>query len=112
MNGSNIPPRDQFALGIKAFNDIIVGKYYIIETPAPTLTQYVGKVIEKTDDRLRVLYDDDDYQETLLREQINGGTIYPTRYTFYAPYPRPTGGTRQRRRRQQRRRKSRRVYRK
>jgi hypothetical protein len=106
MNGSNIPPRDQFALGIKAFNDIIVGKYYIIESPAPTLTKYVGKVIEKTDDHLIILYDDD-YQETLLREQINGGTIYPTRYTFYAPYPRPTGGTR---RRQQRRRKSRRAY--
>jgi hypothetical protein len=110
MNSPNLMPSDQFALGIKSFDDIMVDKHYIIRFPHSS-DSFIGKVIEKLDDRLRVLFVDDDYQTTLLNSEINNETFMPSRYSFFAPYARPMAGGKRRTRRTRQTRQTRRTRR-
>jgi len=98
-------PSDQFALGLKSFDDIMVDKHYVI-IPPHSSHSYIGKVIEKLDDRLRVLFVDDDDEITLLRTVINDETFMPSRYSFLVPYARPIEGGKRRMRRTRRMRRN------
>jgi hypothetical protein len=94
MNGPSLPPSDQFALRVVPFNDIVVNKYYLFESPGGH--RYVVKISEKTDDHIHVLYADEEEDEgfRVTPDLINGATLYPDRYTIWVPYARPVGGSR------------------